>query len=94
VVLLFLKYLSFLLAVLMLIYLCFNFVQKQQGRKKKPKIIEIIEHKQIDQKHAISLVSIDKIRLVLITGPNSISVQQIVHEEPKSFGSKLNHEIH
>lgn len=97
--LLFLKCLSFLAALIMLIYFFFRLAPKgwlNLHKKKAQPWIEIIEYKRLDQKHAISLVSVDKIRLLLVTGPGSINVQQIVPENDLEhlISKKPNREIH
>lgn len=94
---LFYKGFSLLSALIFALYgLSSAFKKWGHGHKQTSRHIEIIEYKQIDQKHAISLVSVDNIRVLLVTGPSSILVQQIVSKPEKKLflGTKPGPEIH
>lgn len=76
--LLLIKSLSILTFILLLIYLCFSLLKKRlNGQLVSTHRIKIIEQKRLHEKCIISIVIIDKIEFLLVTGPNTAVVKKI-----------------
>lgn len=78
-VILLIKSLSFLAAVILLIYLCFLLVKKRMHAKAGAHHhrIKVIEHRRLDQKLTVSLIVVDGEKLVLAVGPSAIALKKL-----------------
>lgn len=69
-----LKSLSFLVAILLLIYLCMHLYKRKVLSSAPSQRIKILERRALDQKTTIALVCIDDAEMVIVSGANGVAI--------------------